>query len=243
MVTGGSRDVQMQLDAVLFPGLLKIVKEVHTLDGIPFGTSSTFQFNFSSSANSGLGSFGLVDDDGGPGVDNTLNSNIQTFYANSTATEITVQEALYANWTLLSITCDETSGGSQLPQIDDSGQHPDSTNFPRTARIRIQEGEFVTCTFVNSQLAPTAAPASISGRVVDSFGNGIGGARLTVTDAANGFTWNAISSPFGYYTIDGLEVSNFYVMTVAHKRYQFTDDTRSFTLNEDLAGLDFIANP
>jgi hypothetical protein len=84
---------------------------------------------------------------------------------------------------------------------------------------------------------------TVSGRVVDSFGRGISGARLTISDAQNGATWSTLSNPFGYYTLNGPTAGNFYMMTVSHKRYTFADDTRTFSLNEDIAGVDFVANP
>jgi hypothetical protein len=78
---------------------------------------------------------------------------------------------------------------------------------------------------------------------MDSFGNGIGGARLSITDAQTGDTWTTISSPFGYYTLVGPEAGNFYIITIASKRYSFVDDTRTLTLNEDVVGYDWVANP
>lgn len=252
LASGGHRDVQMSLDAVLFPAQIKIVKEVFTINPVG-GTSSTFNFMFTSSLNSGLGTFGLVDDDGGPGVDNKVNSNIQSFYVSgNTATEITVTENNYLNttrpWLLSDLRCVETSGGSQLPSTADSipqtGGATPGILAARKATIRLQEGEFVTCTFTNTEtLSPSAAPATISGRAVNSFGIGIGGARITVTDAQNGNVYTAITNPFGYYTVEGTEVEAFYIMTISHRRYTFADDTRSFTLRDNLTGVDFVANP
>jgi len=251
MITGGTRSVQMKLDGVLFPAQIRIIKEVFTLPTTfpgPVGTSSPFAFGFTSSANSGLGAFSLVDDDGMPPVnDRVVNSNIQSFYVSgSVATEITVTENDYLpRFQLSSLVCAETAGSVQLPHSNDSTQTATAAELAaRTATIRLQEGEFVTCTFTNTeQFSPTAAPASVSGRVLDSFGNGIGGVRLSISDAQTGDTWSTISSPFGYYNIDGPEAGNFYVMTISSKRYSFADDTRTFTLNEDLVGFDWVANP
>jgi hypothetical protein len=39
-----------------------------------------------------------------------------------------------------------------------------------------------------------------------------------------------------------MEVGHFFIISVSHKRYQFANGTQSFTLNEDLSGLEFIAN-
>ena len=185
--------------------------------------------------------FTLVDDvpGSGPGSPVSLNAtetfSVQSFDA---ANLITVTEASYAPiWTLADITCTEDPGG--LPQVDDV-----ATNLAdRTTTITAQEAEIIQCTYANTQLAPTAAGATISGRAVDTFGRGIGGARITVMDAQSGELTTAITNSFGYYTVVGTEVETFYVMTISHRRYTFADDTRSFTLHDNLAGVDFVANP
>jgi len=79
--------------------------------------------------------------------------------------------------------------------------------------------------------------------VVDAYGYGISGARVAVTNAADGSQHMALTNAFGYYTVTELEVDNFYVMSVSHRRYTFTDGTRTFSLNDNLADVDFIANP
>jgi len=248
LITGGSRDVQMALNAVLFPGAIRIIKEVFT--NVPVGTSATFQFNFTSSANSGLGSFFLVDDDGGPGID-TVAAPVTTFFvASDLTTEITVTENNYSTaahpFILTNLGCDDQDGGLGVTH-DSSPQTGFATATElanRKVTVRVQEGEIVTCKFTNTEsLTRTAAPATISGRAVDSFGRGISGARITVMNAQNGELSSAITNSFGYYTVVGTEVETFYTMTISHKRYTFADDTRTFTLHDNLAGVDFIANP
>lgn len=238
---GGSRDLQLSASAVIFPARVTIVKSVTTLGfGGPPGSTSTFEFDFTASANLGDpdNAFTLVDDQAGSGGGGTASANFGGLLLFGAANSITVTEADYSpNWTLAGIVCVEDPGG--LPQTDNSTGNAGT----RTATIILEEGEFVTCTFSNTQLAPTAAPASVSGRVVDSFGMGIYNARLVITDVQNGQSWSVLTNPFGYYTIDGPEAGNFYMLSVSHKRYGFADGTRMFTLNEDLAGMDFIANP
>lgn len=235
----GNRDLQLAADAVIFPAQVTIIKSVTTL-GTPPGTTSTFAFNFTASANLGDpdNMFTLIDNVSGSGGGGTASQAFGGLILFGAANSITVTEGNYApTWTLASITCVETPGG--LPNTVNS-----TTNLgTRTATIVLEEGEFVTCTFGNTQFQPTAASASVSGRVTDSFGAGISGARLTMTDAQSGNTWTVMTNPFGYYTIEGPEVGNFYIMTVSHKRYTFADDTRTFTLNEDLIDVDWVANP
>ena len=116
-------------------------------------------------------------------------------------------------------------------------------NSGKSTLFNLLEGNRVTCTFSNSNLRATAAPASVSGRVVDSFGNVVSKARISVVDAENGSTRVVMTSPVGYYTIDQLDSGRFYIMTVSAKGYKFADNTRSFTLTDSLADMDFVANP
>jgi hypothetical protein len=230
----GNRDLQLGADAVIFPGQIKIIKCVTTL-GAPPGTTSTFEFDFLSVR---LGNFTLVDNVELCAEGGTASTTYTGLTAFGAANSYIVQEADYApNWTLAGLVCVEDPGG--VPQTDNT-----TVNLgTRTATIILEEGELVTCTFSNTQLQPTAAPASVSGRVLDSFGSGISGARLTISDAQTGATWSTLTNPFGYYTLEGPEAGNFYIMTVSHKRYTFASDTRTFTLNEDLTDFDWVANP
>lgn len=89
------------------------------------------------------------------------------------------------------------------------------------------------------QLVPSSSNASVSGRVLDIDGNPIRGATLQMWNVSRGEYSYAYSNNFGYYTVTDLPVSDFYVLTVSHGRYSFFDNTRSFTLNDDIAGIDF----
>ena len=232
--SGGNQDRSLSANGVDGPGSLRIIKDVTTN---PFGTESTVQFWFDANkAFSPTLRFFLVDDNAGPGVDNKLSDPILTY--DGVANVITVSEdktvfPFGQNWSLDHITCTESvsSVGTTI------------SNALARATVTVNTEEVVVCTFFNTQFSPSAAPASISGRVLDSFGTGIGGARLTVMDAATGQLFSAISNPFGYYSFNDLEAGNFYVMTISHKRYQFADDMRTFSLQDDITGVDFIANP
>ena len=237
---GGGADRSLKVSAVTFPAVITVIKEVTTLDTPPNNTTSTFAFSFTQTQNAVATPFTLIDDVVGGGGGNPLSTNAtEIFTALNFGVDntMTVTEASYSAWTLSYIDCTETSGG--LPNLENS-----TTNLgTRTASLILEEGEIVVCRFGNTQFQPTAAPASISGRTVDSFGNGISSSRITVTNAQTGETFYAITNPFGYYTIEGPEVGNFYIMTVSNKRYTFADSMRTFTLDDNLYDMDFIANP
>ncbi len=89
-------------------------------------------------------------------------------------------------------------------------------------------------------LAPTAADAGITGRVLTADGRGISRARLSITDSQSGEVKYASTNQFGYYNFSGLETGHFYILNVQSKRYVFNPDTQSFQLNESLEGVNFV---
>jgi hypothetical protein len=89
----------------------------------------------------------------------------------------------------------------------------------------------------------TAASLSISGRVMTSSGNGIRNAAVVVSG-------NSMTSPrvtttgsFGYYTFDGLQAGETYVVTVNSRRYTFSIPSRVVSLVDNIVDADFVAEP
>jgi hypothetical protein len=224
----GQQDRSMSVAGIIYPGSVTIIKEVQSFDG---GNSFTTYFPYTAT-NFSPTSFSLRD------VNNTtedrVSNSITLFGAGNT---ITVTESLVTGWSLQpDSACVETSGG--LPNTVNS-----SLSFgTRTATIIVEEGESVVCTFKNLQTIPTAANAVITGRVMDANGYGILGARLTITNLATGETKSAVSNNFGNYVLEDLPVSDFYILTVNHRKFSFNVSTRSFTLNDNLEGVDFMAS-
>jgi len=90
--------------------------------------------------------------------------------------------------------------------------------------------------------APSAGPANVQGRVVDATGRGIGRAMLTLQNANNGTVWTVISNSFGYFTFTEIPSGEFYVLTVQSKGYAFSSNSYAFELNDNIAGLTFVAD-
>jgi len=89
---------------------------------------------------------------------------------------------------------------------------------------------------------PTAANASIEGSVRDANRKGIGRALIIVLNAATSETRSVITNTFGYYRIDDLQSGSLYSVSVSHKRYRFANPTVTFSLNDNVAGLTFVAD-
>ncbi len=91
--------------------------------------------------------------------------------------------------------------------------------------------------------APTAAEATLSGRVMTADGRGIKNAYLVVTGNSLVSPKRVITGPFGYYSFEGLDAGETYVVTVVSKRFTFATPSRVVTLNDSLDGFNFIADP
>ena len=87
---------------------------------------------------------------------------------------------------------------------------------------------------------PTSANASVGGRLVDGNGSAIGKTTVTIL-AENGATKSVVTNSFGNYTFTDLPVGQTYVISVNSKKYRFTPETRTVTVNGDATDIDFTA--
>jgi hypothetical protein len=90
------------------------------------------------------------------------------------------------------------------------------------------------------QLAPTAAAASVSGRVTLQDGAAVRNASVTLTDL-NGQVFTARTNTFGFYTVTGLASGTSYVAAVTAKGASF--EPRQVTILDNITGFDFVAEP
>jgi hypothetical protein len=118
-----------------------------------------------------------------------------------------------------------------------------------TNRLDDGNGNRSVCGSVNSLspfalavIGPTAAEVSVSGRVATAKGNGIRNVSVTLTDSSGGAR-RAISSSFGYYRFDNVEAGQTYIISIHSKRYVFVDPTRVLNVQDELADVDFTAEP
>jgi len=103
-----------------------------------------------------------------------------------------------------------------------------------------QAGDFTVEGDITPQIVPTAAHVSVGGRVVTASGMGIGKAAVTLM-SPDGQMRTVLTSPFGFYHFDDVEVGFTYVLSVAAKRYTFTNPTITTGVVDEITGLDFIA--
>lgn len=89
-------------------------------------------------------------------------------------------------------------------------------------------------------LPPTAANVSVEGRVLLEAGNGVRNATVILTEA-DGTQHTAVTGSFGYYRFDEIETGQTAVVSVHSKRFAFNPSSRVISVNDNVAGLDFIA--
>lgn len=88
----------------------------------------------------------------------------------------------------------------------------------------------------------TAATTSVSGRVMSGLNRGIAGIRLTLTDS-QGDTRMTVSTAFGYYIFEGVEVGSTYILTATGKHFTFAQPSLVLSVNEETQETNFIAVP
>jgi len=238
--TGGNEDRSLSAAAVTSSGVLNIVKVVNAFpcQGCDTTTANTaFPFTASSTNFPVAVNFSLVDDNAGPGIDIIQAPAITAF---GPANNITVRELNTFGWTASGLSCVDVNNQATFSTLLNT--QPDPNNIAAQAVITMAPSASVTCTFTNSQLQITAAPAAVTGQIVSSNGYGLKGVNVTLIDISTGVVRSAVTNNFGYYNFGDLTTEDFYRITVTSRRYTFSTTSRTFTLTDDLAGVDFIAN-
>ncbi|HQU92096.1 MAG TPA: carboxypeptidase regulatory-like domain-containing protein, partial [Pyrinomonadaceae bacterium] len=97
-------------------------------------------------------------------------------------------------------------------------------------------------TYISSSIGPTAAAAEISGRVSDLNGRAIAREVITLQSATTGELRTVMTNTFGYFRFADVTVGGFYVMSIKSKRYTYDVPTVSFSLEDSISGIQFIAS-
>lgn len=92
-------------------------------------------------------------------------------------------------------------------------------------------------------LVPTAATATISGRVKTFAGRGIANVMVLVQSAEGEALTSALTNSFGYFTLHGLPVGETYIVAVKTRRYRFGNPSQLVSLQDNIVGMEFIADP
>ena len=87
---------------------------------------------------------------------------------------------------------------------------------------------------------PTAAGASINGRIINSTGRGLGQVIIILTGGALIEPIYARTNPFGYYHFEDVPTGGTYILSVISKSYTFDQANLVISIKGDLADADFI---
>lgn len=128
----------------------------------------------------------------------------------------------------------QNSAGGTYSLDGTIGQAVADTNGASNAPYKVQSGFWTA-----APLAPTASSVSISGRVLASFGRGLTGAVVVLTDAS-GNQQRIRTSAFGYFRFTDVAAGNVCIFTVESKRFHFTPQV--LFVGEDLTELIFNAD-
>lgn len=86
----------------------------------------------------------------------------------------------------------------------------------------------------------TAGGATLSGRVATAEGRGIPGAVVSL-GSVQGITREVRTNPFGHFSFQDIPAGTFVFIGVGAKRFSFENSVQSFMVEDDLGGIDFIA--
>jgi len=225
---GGGPNRSLSADAVTVAGILQVIKVANPRDGT--GASST-PFPFTVTSIPGGGNVTITDNIAGPQGVALVAPGVLAFGAGN---EVTVNEENTAGWSLGDLTC--TNNGFASATVNVPTQ---PSAHAGTAIATFSQGGFVSCTFTNFQLAPTAAPASITGQVLTRDGLPMGRISVSLVDVNTGEVKLTSTNTAGNYTFTGLTVEHFYRLTLSGKRVTFQDPVRDFVLHDDLTNLNF----
>ena len=89
-------------------------------------------------------------------------------------------------------------------------------------------------------LAPSSAPAYISGRVLAQKGRGLSGVIVKAV-GPEGKLISTVTNSYGNYTLKGLMTGHTYAVSVESRKYYFPVSSEVVQLDADLTGLDFEA--
>lgn len=86
---------------------------------------------------------------------------------------------------------------------------------------------------------PTAAPATIAGRVTLSNGTPLAGTTVTLRSNTTGEVWRSVTGADGHYNFAEVETDGLYTVTAARRGYVFTPPAHTFPLVGDQMAIDF----
>lgn len=121
------------------------------------------------------------------------------------------------------------------------------------ATLGISAGERVTATasdadgntseFYPAFIAPTAAGASISGRITNANNQGAANITVTLVNLATGEAITTTTNNTGDYRFENVIAGQTYIVAASSTQYRFSPPNQFINFVEELTGVNFIATP
>lgn len=214
-------------------------------NGNSAGSPATDQRGATRVGNPDIGAFELNNDfnNGGSAyVANLPNGTLNTGYSQTLVPDI----VLNGNTFSYSVTAGSLPAGLSLstnfaPQfvVALNGTPTQSGTFTFTVTAS-GNGASVDTNYTISILAPTAAYASVTGRVLTAKGRGIIRAVVVLENVNTGEIKQVLTNNFGNFSFKDLPSGDFYVLSVSRTGYHFDPNHQGFQLNDSLEGLNII---
>lgn len=131
--------------------------------------------------------------------------------------------------------CFEGAGSTPAPSATTSAQRT-----PAGTDTNNNNTDFQVAVPTPQAAGPTAAPASISGRVTAGK-RGVSRAMVILSGGDLEEPIYAVTNSFGHYRFEDLSVGETYVVQVMSKRYRFANPSMVISLQDNIANADFAA--
>lgn len=223
--SSGNMDRSLSASAAIFPGSITIIKDAEPEVGLPCTFAAT---------GPGVNDFTL-DDDGYPQTNypDSIKFEGLTFFGPTNQVTIT-ETAMPGIFSVGDLLCTSDPNGG-------TGTNNNTTDLDaQRVVINLEEGEAVTCTFLNLIAIPTASEVSISGRVTDMSLIGIPRIELVLYPMNGDPPFVASSNAFGSYIFTEVPVGRSYLLTIRGKRAVFDPPSVVIAPIDNMTGLDFI---
>lgn len=104
----------------------------------------------------------------------------------------------------------------------------------------LKTGDPTTVSVMGPEPASVIANATIAGRITSQNGAGIANVRVTIADDEDN-TYVVYTGSLGYYILENQPTGREYTVGVRAKRFSFSPQSQTFTLNNNLMNVDFIS--
>ncbi|HEY0049803.1 MAG TPA: carboxypeptidase-like regulatory domain-containing protein [Pyrinomonadaceae bacterium] len=90
-------------------------------------------------------------------------------------------------------------------------------------------------------MSVSAATVTVGGRVTNAGGYGIGNVVVSINGGSLSEPIYARTSPFGYYSFEGIAAGQTYIVTVSSKTHTFNPSSRIIDVQDSVGNADFVS--